>query len=509
MKYLSGLDNLFLEQETSTQHMHVAGLGIYDPSSAPGGQVRFKTVLDFFTGRLNESPVFRRRLLPSPAGIDRPLLIDDPRVDVEYHVRHLALPQPGDWRQLMIQIARIHSRPLDRSKPLWEAYIIEGLDSIPGLPTGSFALYLKFHHALVDGEAAAHLIGSLHTTTPEFDQPDPHTIVADREPNTLEILSRAAANRSRQMAGAVELGLRLGREGLNYATRERTALFSHGGDALRSLLGKMTGNDRKRPPTRFNAPITPHRVLDAAGFTLADCQQIRRNVEAITINDIFLTVVGGAMMRYLEARGELPGSSLTGSMPMTLRGSEKGGDVGNQIAQVYYSLRTDITDPVARLRAINSETTRVKEQSQGGLGPDIQKRLLDILPASLIVKPLTRALGENANVNVSNVRGPERPLYMAGAKLERFIPFSLIFDGCGLNITGFSYSGTLWVAVTCCRAMLPDPAFFTRCLEASFEELLAAANALDTHAGRGARPAGRRQPKRRPRTLPGARNRTR
>jgi diacylglycerol O-acyltransferase len=478
MRYLSGLDNLFLEQETHSQHMHVAGLGIYDPSTAAGGKVRFKTVLDFFTARIAEEPVFRRRLITAPMGIDRPLLVDDPRVDVEYHVRHLALPHPGDWRQLMIQIARIHSRPLDRSKPLWEAYIIEGLDSIPGLPEGCFALYLKLHHALVDGEAAAQLIGSLHTLTPDFDQAagrSEHAIIADREPNTLELVSRAVGHRTRQLAGAGELGVLLGREALKTAKSQGPSLLRRGQDLLVEQLGRAGKQDKKRPSTRFNAPITPHRVLDAVGFSLEDCQAIRRDVDGSTINDIFLTVVGGAIQRYLEAKGESPDGSLMGTMPMTLRGADKSGDVGNQIAQVYYSLRTDLSDPVARLRAVNGETAKVKQKSRGGPGADIQKRLLDVLPASLIVKPLTQALGANSNVNVSNVRGPDRPLYMAGARLEMFIPFSLIFEGCGLNITGFSYNGILWVAVTCCRSMLPDPAFFSQCLQQSFDELMAAA----------------------------------
>jgi hypothetical protein len=190
-------------------------------------------------------------------------------------------------------------------------------------------------------------------------------------------------------------------------------------------------------------------------------------------------------------------------MPMTLRGADKSGDVGNQIAQVYYSLRTDLSDPVARLRAVNGETAKVKQKSRGGPGPDIQKRLLDVLPASLIVKPLTQALGANSNVNVSNVRGPDRPMYMAGARLEMFIPFSLIFEGCGLNITGFSYNGILWVAVTCCRSMLPDPAFFSQCLQQSFEELVAAAavhgnnhgiSASSTHRVAPPRSGGQRKP---------------
>ena len=174
MKLLSGMDSLFLHMEQGNQYMHVAGLGIYDPSTAPGGKVRFKQILDFFARRLDSAKVFRRRLVVAPLGLDRPYWIDEGDIDTEYHVRHTALPQPGDWRQLMIQVARIHSRPLDRSRPLWEAYVIEGLDHIPGIAKGSFALYVKFHHAGVDGEAGAEIIKVIHSLSAEFsEEPSP------------------------------------------------------------------------------------------------------------------------------------------------------------------------------------------------------------------------------------------------------------------------------------------------------------------------------------------------
>lgn len=494
MKYLSGLDNLFLNQETPTQHMHVGGLGIYNPSSAPGGRVRFKTVLDFFLQRMADAPVFRRRLVHTPLDLDRPYWVSDPQVDVEYHVRHLGLPKPGDWRQLMIQIARIHSRPLDLSKPPWEAYIIDALDHIDGLPKGSFALYIKFHHAAIDGESAAHLIGSLHTLQADFTQDSPRrqrTIIADREPTALELLSRALVNRSRQALDLAAVGATVGQYALQTAGEKMPSLFGDDNDSAAPPPGQSERPKSKRPDTRFNAPISAHRVLDAVGFSLQDCQTIRANVPGSTINDIFLTVTGGAIKRYLVDKGEPPDSSLMGTMPMTLRSSDKGGDEGNQIAQVYYSLRTDIDDPVARLRAVNAETSGLKTRVDSGLGKDIQKRLLDVLPAQIIAKPLTEALAKNANVNVSNVRGPDVPLFLAGAKLDRFIPFSLVMEGCGLNITGFSYNGVMWVAVTCCRDMLPDPAHFSQCLNASFDDLKQAAQS-QAEGGKPAKRAPRR-----------------
>ena len=171
MEHLAGTDSYFLYTERGNVYNHVASLGIYDPSTAPGGKVRFKDLLRYFSKRLDASPLFRRRLVPVPHGIDRPYWVDDPDLDLEFHIRHIALPQPGDWRQLMIQVARLHSRPLDRSRPLWEVYVIEGLDRIPGLPAGSFALFMKFHHASIDGQAGAQLLRAVHSLAPDPQTP--------------------------------------------------------------------------------------------------------------------------------------------------------------------------------------------------------------------------------------------------------------------------------------------------------------------------------------------------
>jgi len=473
MKYLSGMDNLFLSQETPKQYMHVGGLGIYNPSTAEGGFVRFKSIIEFFTQRLSTAPVFRRRLEHSLIDLDRPFWVEDPDVDVEYHVRHLALPEPGDWRQLMIQIARIHARPMDLSKPLWEAYIIEGLDNIKGLPPGSFALYMKFHHSAVDGEAGAHLIGNLHTLSPEYVDKEANigAHINSRLPDSTEIISKSLIRRVKQLKDIGSMGSTV----TNYALKNAKQSLSGGVDGIKDLITGIRSSKAKRPDTRFNAPISAHRSLDAVGLSLADCSEIRKNAGLGTVNDIFVTVVGGAIRDYLASKGEAPDGSLLGAMPMTLRGDDKSGDEGNQIAQAYYNLHSDIVDPVARLAAIVEEMGQLKQKMNTGLGKDFQARLLEILPASLVAKMITKEVGANSNGNVSNVRGPNQSLYMAGAKLERFIPFSIALDGCGLNITGFSYNGILWVAVTCCRQMMPDPEFFCECIENNLKDLKHAA----------------------------------
>jgi len=486
MKQLSGMDNLFLAMDQGHQHLHVAGLGIYDPSTAPGGKVRFKSILNFFVNRLNASKVFRRRLVCVPQDLDRPYWVEDGEIDVEYHVRHIALPQPGDWRQLMIQVARLHSRPLDMTKPLWEAYIIEGLDNIPGIPPGSFAVYTKFHHAAVDGEAGAVIIRALHALSPGEgleEAADTSVKIADRDPNAIELYARTIGSRARQAADASRLMLLLGSR---IATFGKDLIASGGAAELaKSLLARLGqrkpeagegGNDLpgRKPLTRFDHLVSAHRVVDAVGFPLADCKTIRQNVPDVTINDIFMAACGGAVRAYLEAKGELPKKTLNAMMPMTTRGEVKDADAGNQIGMTTMPLRTDVADPIERLLAVRRGSGKSKALT-AALGKDLPARLIQVLPAvasKLLIKQGIVAL---SNVTVSNVRGPDIPLYMAGARLVLYLPISIAFDNLGLNITGFSYHGTLWVCFVSCRKMMPDPGVFADCLKKSFGELVQAA----------------------------------
>jgi len=493
MKLLSGVDSLFLHMEQGNQYMHVAGLGIYDPSTAPGGKVRFKQILDFFSRRLDTAKVFRRRLVTTPLGLDRPYWIDEGEIDTEYHVRHIALPQPGDWRQLMIQVARIHSRPLDRSRPLWEVYVIEGLDNIPGIARGSFALYIKFHHAGVDGEAGTEILKAIHSLSADFleeTSSGDRTVFADSIPSKIELYSRSVGNRARQAFSAAQLAVELG----GRAALAGKSLVESGKalGMVQSLIAKHFGGARggrnekapgdlagRKPETRFDRPVSPHRVVDAVGFSLAECRTIRDHLDGITINDIFLAATGGAIRKYLERKGELPARTLNAMVPMSTRGGNKEMDSGNQIGMAPMALRTDLADPVERMLAIRRGTTRTKAATSA-LGKDLLARLVDVIPAAAAAQLVRLGLVAMCNVTVSNVRGPDVPLYMAGAQLELFLAVSIAFDGIGLNVTGFSYNGTLWVCFVACRKMVPDPEQLCDCLKQSFAELLAGAIARDT-----------------------------
>lgn len=492
MKHLSGFDNMFLAVEHGNQLMHVAALGIYDPSTAPGGALRFKSVLNFFETRMKETRLFRRRLVAVPWGLDRPYWIDDTDVDVEYHVRHIALPQPGDWRQLMIQVARLHSRSLDMSKPLWEAYIIEGLDHVPGIAPGSFALYIKFHHAAVDGEGGVEIIRAIHSLSPTLDPEEgagasanPVAIIADRDPTGAELCARAVGHRARQVRNGarllVDLGRRAAGAGVGLVTSGK--LLASGRKIVASRLGlaemaaELTGSHdgtlHLRPHTRFDGRISAHRVVDVAGLSLADCSTIRQHVAGVTINDIFMATASGALRKYLELKGELPAVSLNAMMPISTRGAHQGDD-SNRVGATVVPLGTDIADPLERLLAVH-RASRLGKSVSAALGNDLPARLVEVLPAFLVEQVLRSAFVPLINVTVSNVRGPDDALYMAGAKLQMFTPVSIVIDGVGLNLTGLSYNGALSVCFVSCRKMLPDPSVFVQCLNQSFDELLAAA----------------------------------
>jgi len=505
MKQLSGTDSYFLYGERGNSYLHVATLAIYDPASAPGGKVRFRDILKHFRERLQVSPLLTHRLAEVPYGLDRAYWVEDPDVDIEFHVRHIALPQPSDWRQLMIQVARIHSRPLDRSHPLWEAYVIEGLDRIPGLAPGAFAVFTKFHHASVDGMAAVRVFRDLHSSTPRGRPPR-----RTARPAAAPAVTEAALDAS-VLAHGIERFITLSKLSAVAAGRVVRIVA---GEVKRRLHADAPGQDgpsvratfRKAPATRFNAPISANRVVTAVEIPLAAMQPARAAVDGATVNDIFLAVASGALRRYLASRHELPKRSLVGGMPISLRSDAGAG--GNAATAVPVELCTDVADPLARLSAVCRATREAKRNAEA-MGLDFTPALIDAMPTAVTDLVVRGVALPGLNVAVSNVRGPDAPLYLAGARLARLYPVSAIADGQGLNLTAVSYDGVLALSAVACRDMLPDPGFFADCLRESFVELTAAAEAMAAGALIAEQPKGDAAPaaqrttrKRRPAAAP-------
>lgn len=466
---LTGLDASFFYAESPKTPMHIGSIAIYDPSTAPGGFVRFKDILGFIEERLHRTKTFRRKLRTVPLGVDHPYWIDDPEFDIEFHVRHIALPKPGDWRQLCIQAARIHARPMDMSKPLWEFTVIEGLDNIPNVPKGAYAIVSKVHHCAIDGASGVEIAEALHSLAPvdEVEAPErPWT--PGRRPGDIELLNRTYWNAALRPLHALDVARRIAPGALKFAAGITR------GDI--KLLGA-------RPPrTRFNGVVSGHRVVEAVSFDLDRVKEIRQRVPGVTVNDVMLAVVGGALRSYLKSKGELPAQSLITMAPVSVRTKDEKKAMGNQVTALSIPLGTHIADPLARLHFAHESAMNQKAMSNA-VGARQLSEAAKLAPAMVtgVAARLYARLGlanriaPMFNTTVTNVPGPQAPLYMAGAKMVASFGIGPVLDSMGLFHAVTSYCGQIAITVTACREMMSDPAFYASCLQDSFEELYEAA----------------------------------
>jgi WS/DGAT/MGAT family acyltransferase len=487
MKQLGILDSAFINLEQGNTPQHVGGLGIYDPSSAPGGFVRFKQVIANFEQRLNRQPLFRTRLVDVPGGLDRPYWVKDANFDVEFHLRHIALPQPGDWRQLCIQVARLHARPLDMSRPLWECYVIEGLDNIDGLPEGSFAVYTKMHHSLVDGAGGAAFMAALHDLDPNPSQPESNEdlpLLVDRDPSNAELLGRAAVNNVKNSFNMARGALSLGRD--------------LGEFALKIARKQIPMPDVQSPRTRFNGPVGPYRIFEGTWFDMAEFKRVK-DITGVKLNDVALAVVAGALSRYLDAKDETPEGALVATLPVNLRTRRTVTEDNNQVGSIFASLHTDISDPLERLKAIHISTSEGKEFGEAS-------PLLDTIKAAGVLNPaLTRAAAAfwsrrhlsrlsplNVSTVITNVPGPSFDLYCAGARMVQYHGLGLLTPGVGLFHTIFTQSHRVNLSVLGDREIMPDPDFYMQCVRESWDELYQAASRIGKTAAK--KPARKKAP---------------
>ncbi len=466
MKQLGVLDSAFINLEHPNTPQHIGGLGIYDQSTAPGGTVRFKEVIASFERKLKKLPLFRTRMVQVPGGYDRPYWIRDDKFDMEFHLRHIALPKPGDWRQLCILIARLHARPLDMSRPLWEAYIIEGLDNIPHLPKNCFAVYTKMHHSLVDGAGGSSFMAALHDLEPipsSNDEGDDMTYLGETPPSALNMLTRSTINTARNSVDLVK------------------GLFKTGVEIGKNVIDVSRGNvpmpDIRAPKTRFNNPVGPYRIFEAALFELEDFKAIK-SATGTKVNDVALAVVAGGIRHYLQHHNELPMETLLAIMPVNMRTHRGDNEEHNQVGSIFTKIHTDIEDPVERIHAIHKSTDEAKEFGEqtplidalklaGVFSPRLTKSLVHLY----IDNKLTERLPVNFSSVISNVPGPPFPLYCSGAKLVQYHGVGLLTPGVGLFHLVMSYCGTVTISIVADRNIMPDPSFYRECLEKSFDEL--------------------------------------
>ena len=466
MRRLTGLDAVFLYMETPTNHMHVGSTAVFDPATVPGGY-SFQKVKDVIAERLHLLPPFRRRLVSIPFELHHPLWIEDPDFDLDYHVRRAGLPKPGGLDELAELAGDFMARPLDRSRPLWEMVVVEGLEH------DHIAMLAKVHHAAIDGVSGAELMVNLldFTAEPRAVDPPEEEWRPDRVPGELERLAYAWASLARQPFRAARAARRTAEAALNIRRRNRAP-------------GTVT------PPAPFAAPrtslngsITAHRRVALTSVSLDDVKHVK-NTFGTTVNDVVMALCAGALRHYLDDRGELPDDPLVAFVPISVRADNEKGAMGNRVAGMFTSLATNIDDPVARLRAINEITCSAKEQ-QDAIGADTLTDWAEFAAPALAARAARLYSRTNMadrhrpvfNVTISNVPGPSFPLYSAGARLLAYYPHGPIVEGGGLNITVMSYMGSMDFGLVACRETVPGVWDIAHGLGDALDELTKAAAA--------------------------------
>jgi diacylglycerol O-acyltransferase len=437
MDRLSGLDASFLYSETPTQPLNVCSVAELDPATVPGGYT-FDRLRDELQLRIKALPELRAKLSDSRLNLDHPVWVEDTDFDISRHLQHIRLPARG-WRtELAGLCGRIAAQPLDRSKPLWEMWVIER-----GTDTGQLAVMTKAHHAAVDGVLAANLFARLCSSEPDAPPPDP--VEGADQANPLQIAAEGLINvaaRPLRLAGVLS-----------------TTAGSIAASLRRAYAGQTMAAPFSAPRCGFNAAITAERTTAFAQLQLADVKAVK-NRFGLTVNDVVMALCAGALRRQLADRDELPTRPLVAMVPVSVHGrSDRPGR--NQVSGMFCRLRTDIEDPVERLQAIACANAAAKDHNSA-IAATLLQDWAQFAPGALFnvacrLYPKTGLASRPVyNLVISNVPGPQEPLYFLGAQLKAMYPLGPIFHSCGLNITVMSLGGTLDVGILACPQLLPD-----------------------------------------------------
>lgn len=444
MDRLSGLDASFLYLESGAQLMHVCGLIVLDPETIPGGY-DFGNFTKELSRRVSDVPMFNRKLKTVPGGIDFPVWVVDEEFDIDRHVHRLAVPSPGGERELSEVVGHLAGIPLDRSRPLWEMHVIEGLAS------GQIVVFSKMHHASVDGVSGSNMISylcSLEPDAPPLDSADaPGATASQRVPSDLELVGRGVVStmaKPWQLARLVTPTVRTISETIGRA-REGTA-----------MAAPLTA-----PRTSFNGTITGHRAIAWTDISLDDIKEIKNAIPGATVNDVVLALSGGALRRYLQDRGELPSTSLLASVPVSVHlESKRTGR--NKVSTIFCKLGTDVEDPLERITSMSKANANAKDHHKAVPADTLQEWAEFAAPRTfgLAVRMVSDLrLAERApvihNLVISNVPGPPVPLYFIGARIDALYPLGPVFHGAGLNITVMSNNGQMHIGAIACRELMP------------------------------------------------------
>ena len=462
MQRLSGLDATFLYLETPSLHMHVSMAAVFDPTTVPGGY-SFDKVRTLVGDRLAQAPVFRRRLVQVPFRLDHPYWVEDPDFDIDYHMRRAALPAPGGMAELAEFVGDVCSRQLDRSKPLWEMYIVEGLAE------GRIAVVTKIHHCTIDGVSGAELLGELfdlEAAPAPRPAPDELPTAHPGLPSDARLVAEAVVARATRPLRITGLAWKTGKAFLD-VRRVRQSTSGHAALPLTT------------PRTSLNAAITAHRRVEFSTISLDDVKRIK-NACGTTVNDVVLAVCTGALRRYLLDGDELPEEPLVATVPVSVQDTTV--QSANKVSAMFVALPCALDDPVKRLLTIREGTKGAKEEHKA-LGAEV---LLDwaehatpnVFSAAARAYTRFRLAERHRPIHslvISNVPGPDFPLYLGGAELVAGFPLGPVMDGAGLNITVMSYRGVLDWGFMACRETVPALRRLADYVPAALEELLEAA----------------------------------
>jgi diacylglycerol O-acyltransferase / wax synthase len=455
---LTAVDASFLAQEGPTAHMHVGAVMIFD---AP--PPNYDELADHIRSRLHLVPRFRQKLAFPPLETGRPLWVDDPNFNLEYHVRDTALPAPGSEKQLRALAARVHSQALDRSKPLWEMWLVHGLDG------GRFALLTKTHHALVDGVSGVDLA----------------TVLFDLQPTPAEIEHSDTPWRARDTPSAIDMAARgvRGLIGLPFDAASRAiGAAAHPGDAVADTREALEGLGEivwaglnPAPESPMNVEIGPHRRFVWVRHELADFKRIK-NAFGGTVNDVVLAVVAGALQRWLRSRGvRTEGLELRALVPVSIRARDEHHKLGNRLAVMRAPLPVYVEDPIARLRVVRTAMDGLKESKQA-VGAEVLTGMQALAPPTILAQASRLNFSTRLfNLLVTNVPGPQCPLYLLGRKLQDLFPVAFLPKRHALAVAIMSYDGGMDFGLLGDYDAMPDLEQLAEMFDASLAELLAAA----------------------------------
>ena len=474
MRKLSGMDATFLYMETDETPMHISSLLICEPKKK--GENAYDALKAQIVARLHEIPSFHRKLMHTPFYIDHPVWVETDVVDLDYHIKHVRLPEPGNLEQLRMVVQGLHSLLLDRDRPLWQFYIIEGIeDPAFGLEKDSLALYTKGHHACLDGGAGISVMDIISDTEPTPRPPMPKSEIhfSSEKPGFFELIGSAYGKFIQQQVNIVAALPALSKAIGNVA---KNAL-----EDSRGLMKSM----QLAPKTRFNVRIQKQRAYGANSISLRETIGVAKAM-GVSVNDVALAICGGALRRYLDGHKELPKRSLIAAVPVSLR---ELGDIGagNQVASMNCEIGTQIKDPIERLKAVNKSSKRAKKQMAAI--KDIFPTDYSFFGAPIIVSAMAQFASRTNivnympapfNVAISNVPGPRKPMYFAGSKVLTYFPVSIATHGSALNITLQSYVDRLDFGLIACKVAVPEVQEIADVIVEEFEMLKAAVEALDS-----------------------------